>query len=175
MPFLVTKVLPRYDCLVQAAKKFPDLDPTACEAFFHLLRAGHEIAHRCESAFASHNLSEGRFAVLMQLLDKGEDRPVARTPAELAERVGVTRATMTGLIDTLERDGLAIRAADPNDRRMMSVQLTARGHEVLKEVLPAHFKLIAEIMSPLSDSDRQTLTRLMTKVLRSDESRLSRQ
>ncbi len=37
---------------------------------------------------------------------------------------GVTRATMTGLIDTLERDGLVMREPDPVDRRMMFVQLT---------------------------------------------------
>ena len=40
MPYLLLKDLPRYDCLIQAAREFPDLDPSATEAFLNLLRAG---------------------------------------------------------------------------------------------------------------------------------------
>ena len=40
-----------------------------------------------------------------------EDKPL--TPAELAERTGVTRATITGLVDTLERAGLVTRTPHP--------------------------------------------------------------
>src|ERR1700689_1180790 len=149
MPYLLIKNLPRYECLLEAAKRFPDLDPSACEAFLHLLRAGDEVFHECEAYLAKHNLSQGRFTVLMQLLDKMENRPISRTPAELADLAGVTRATMTGLIDTLERDGLVRREPDPDDRRMMSVQLTALGEAALRKVLPKHFRLMATLMAPL--------------------------
>ena len=36
MPYLLLKDLPRYECLLEAAKEFPDLDPSAAEAFLHL-------------------------------------------------------------------------------------------------------------------------------------------
>ncbi len=169
MPHLFLKTLPRYECLLEAAQRFPDMDPSACEAFLHLLRTGDEVFHVCEEYLASHNLSQGRFTVLMQLLDKIENRPISRTPAELAERAGVARATMTGLIDTLERDGLVTRKPDPVDRRMMSVHLTARGEETLRAVLPGHFQNMARLMSPLSEPERKTLVRLLTKVLQHAE------
>ena len=44
MPLLMLKDLPRYDCLLEAARSFPDLDPSACEAFLNLLRAGSKRA-----------------------------------------------------------------------------------------------------------------------------------
>jgi DNA-binding MarR family transcriptional regulator len=165
MPILMPKKLPRYECLLEAAKRFPDLDPSACEAFLHLMRAGDEAIHGCENYFARHNLSQGRFGVLMQLIDKGEGFQNPRTPAELAEMTGVTRATMTGLIDTLERDGLVKREPDPVDRRMLSVRLTAKGEALLREILPGHFKRMASLMEPLSETERKTLVRLLNKVL----------
>src|SRR5882757_9582431 len=88
-----------------------------------------------------------------------------RTPAELADAAGVTRATMTGLIDTLERDGLVRREPDPDDRRMMSVRLTAKAESFLAQMLPKHFQIMAQLMAPLSESERKTLVRLLTKVL----------
>ena len=169
MPYLLLKDLPRYECLLEAAKRFPDLDPSACEAFLHLLRAGVEVFHECEAYLAKHNLSQGRFTVLMQLLDKMENRPVSRTPAELADLAGVARATMTGLIDTLERDGLVTRQPDPDDRRMMSVHLTPRGLETLHAVLPGHFQNMAKLMGPLSETERASLVRLLSKILRRAE------
>jgi len=60
----------------------------------------------------SNGISQGRFTVLMLLLRRS-DVPI--NPADIAERAGVTRATMTGLIDVLERDGFVKR--EPSPRR----------------------------------------------------------
>jgi DNA-binding MarR family transcriptional regulator len=164
MPFLLIKDLPRYECLSEAAKAFPDLDPSACEVFLHLLRAGDEAFRVGDEHLASHQLSQGRFTVLMLLLDKAKNCAQARTPAELADLSGVTRATMTGLVDTLERDGLVTRAPDPKDRRMMSVGLTKKGELLLQKILPRHFQRMAQLMAPLSETERKTLVRLLTKI-----------
>jgi len=160
------KTIPRYECILEASRRYPDLDPTACEAFLHLLRAGDDVARSREEYLAKHNLSQGRFTVMMQLFDKVEDRPIARTPAELADLTGVSRATMTGLIDTLERDGLVTRKPDPVDRRMMSVHLTPRGHQTLHEVMPGAFQNMANVMAPLSEAERKNLVRLLSKLMR---------
>lgn len=164
MPLLLLKELPRYECLLEAAKEFPDLDPSACEAFLNILRAGDTAFQMGESYFASHNITPGRFAVLMLLLQKSKACPQTGTPAELAEMSGVTRATMTGLIDTLERDGLVRREPDPTDRRMMAVDLTTKGVALMHEILPGHFKRIAEAMAPLNEAERKTLVRLLAKI-----------
>jgi DNA-binding MarR family transcriptional regulator len=101
----------------------------------------------------------------MLLLQKTKDCPQPGTPAELAEMCGVTRATMTGLVDTLERDGLVKREADTHDRRMMTVHLTTKGHAQMSAILPGHFKRIAAIMQPLSSAERRTLTQLLGKII----------
>lgn len=175
MPHLLLKDLPRYECLLEAAKEFPDLDPSAAEAFLHLLRTGDDAFGVTEAHLSSFHISQGRFGVLM-LLWRGSPSRAAkpagadgcsdgpRTPAELADAAGVTRATMTGLIDTLERDGYVVREPDPSDRRMLSVRLTAKGEQFLQDFLPGHFRIVAAVMSTLSETERKTLVRLLVKV-----------
>jgi DNA-binding MarR family transcriptional regulator len=175
MPHLLLKDLPRYECLLEAAKEFPDLDPSAAEAFLHLLHTSDEVFAISDRSLAGHNISHGRFGVLMLLWRSVQPKAATlmgaepcvvgpRTPAELADAAGVTRATMTGLIDTLERDGYVKREPDPVDRRQMSVLLTPSGEKFLMEFLPGHFKAIAGIMGTLSEAERKTLVRLLVKV-----------
>jgi DNA-binding MarR family transcriptional regulator len=164
MSLLMLKDLPRYECLLEVARSHPDLDPSACEAYLNLLRAGDEAYRRSESFFTEHNMSPGRFTVMMLLYDKLAATPIPQTPADLAEMAGVTRATMTGLVDTLERDGLVTRRHDSGDRRMMLIHLTPKGTAALQEVLPGHFKQMAAQMAPLSEQERKTLVRLLSKL-----------
>jgi DNA-binding MarR family transcriptional regulator len=71
---------------------------------------------------------------------------------------------MTGLIDTLERDGFVKRERAPDDRRMMLVRLTAKGTAFLDRILPGHFRRIAAVMHHLTETERKTLVILMGKI-----------
>jgi DNA-binding MarR family transcriptional regulator len=155
------KEVPRYECLLKAAEEYPTLSPSASEAFLHLLRTGDEV-FATESAFLSdHNISQGRFTVLM-LLHRCCEEP--STPAELAERAGVTRATMTGLIDNLEKDGLVSRHADADDRRTVPVRLTEAGRTLIERMLPDYFRCVAKIMQPLGEAERKQFVALLQKI-----------
>ncbi len=175
MSLLMTKELPRYECLLEAAKEFPDLDPWACAVFLHLLRAGDEVSGVSERNLSRHNLSRGRFGVLMLLWRSTRGRAAngngdcppsgPRTPAELADAAGVTRATMTGLIDTLERDGLVKRMPDAEDRRALSVVLTPKAQQHLRQTLPGHFQLMNTLMRSLSAAECQALVHLLNKII----------
>lgn len=167
MPMLMMKDLPRYECLLQAVTEFPDMDPSATEAFLHLLRTGDEAFRLVEGHLGDHDITQGRFGVLMALWTQARreaERPYL-TPAELADRAGVTRATMTGLIDTLVRDGLVTRAPHTDDKRMMTVAITEAGGSLLRRILPNHFRVMSWLMEPLSEGERKTLVALLTKVL----------
>jgi DNA-binding MarR family transcriptional regulator len=59
------------------------------------------------------------------------------TPREIARRCWVNPATMTGIIDTLEREGLVRRRRDESDRRQVRLSLTPRGRSLAVEVSAA--------------------------------------
>ena len=165
MPLLMLRDLPRYDCLIKAAERCPTLQPSACDAFLNLLRTGDDVFDVVARFLSGHDISQGRFTVLMLLGMEcaEEDHP---TPATLAEHAGVTRATMTGLIDTLEKDHLVVREPDVEDRRAIHVRLTGEGRAVLDGMLPDYFQCVSDILEPLSETERKQLVRLLQKVQR---------
>lgn len=164
MPHLLLKDLPRYECLLECAKRMPGLEPSACESYLHLLRAADEAFRVVDAHFNARGVTQGRFTVLMLLIDKGAWAPCAHSPATLAEMAGVSRATMTGLIDTLERDGLVIRNPDAVDRRQLLVSITAKGEELLLSMLPEHFHRIRLLLAPLSELERRSFVQLLSKI-----------
>lgn len=153
--------LPQYECLLSAAIRYPSLDPGAADVFLNLLRTGDLVAE-AESAFLMRRgVSHGRFTVLM-LLNRCPAEP--STPAELADAAGVTRATMTGLMDTLEKDNLLAREADSSDRRAVRVRMTPKGQDFIDDLLPDYFRCVSAIMQPLADGERKQLVVLLQKV-----------
>jgi DNA-binding MarR family transcriptional regulator len=96
------------------------------------------------------------------LLNRGCGAP--STPASLAEASGVTRATMTGLLDTLEKDHLTERQTDPSDRRTIHVTLTAKGQALIESLLPDYFRCVSGIMEPLDEVERTMLVSLLQKI-----------
>lgn len=161
---IVLKEIPRFECLLEMSKRYPYLEPVACEGFLHLLRMGDEVFRVMQAHFARHNISKGRFIVLM-LLSESVANNAGRTPAELAEMSSCTRATMTGLVDSLERDGFVMRSPDASDRRMMRVSLTKAGTDFMAQFLPDHFKRITHLMGALTPEEQKTLVALTAKVI----------
>ena len=170
MPLLMLNDLPRYDCLLKAAEQFPTLNPARFDAFLNLLRTGDDVFGEENRLLARHNISQGRFTVLMLL-----HRPQSCTPAGLADESNVTRATMTGLIDTLEKDGLVVREADPDDRRTLHVLLTARGQAFIEKILPEYFRVVSAIIEPLNAAEQKDLVRLLQKIQQEAELRRNRE
>jgi DNA-binding MarR family transcriptional regulator len=156
------KDLPRYECLLQAARRYPSLDPSATDAFLNLLRTGDEVFAAEAEFLAERGISQGRFTVLM-LLNRGCDNAPS-TPAALAEASGVTRATMTGLLDTLEKDRLTERQTDPTDRRTIRVTLTPKGQALIESLIPDYFRCVSGIMEPLDEVERTMLVALLQKI-----------
>ncbi len=161
MSLLLLKEVPRYECLLERSREYPELDPSATEAFLHLLRTATDLLEAFGTVHASHHISRGRFVVLM-LLGHCCGKPV--NLADLADRAHVTRATMTGLIDTLVRDGHVKREQAAEDRRMMLVTLTKEGKSFLEGILPDYFRRIATVMSRLTEAERKSLVAVMGKI-----------
>ncbi len=161
MPFLMLKELPPFECLLAAAQRYPSLEPAACDSFLNLLMTGDRVAAAEGRFLAGRGLGRGRFHVLM-LLNRGVAAPA--TPAGLAEASAVTRATMTGLLDTLEKDLLVERQTQEHDRRMVLIRLTEKGRSLIEGVLPDYFRYVAEVMSPLAEAEQNALVDLLQKI-----------
>jgi DNA-binding MarR family transcriptional regulator len=81
-----------------------------------------------------------------------------RRLTELAGAEGVTQPAMTQLVSRLERLGLARRRADPQDGRVVLVQITQRGREVMRRRREVRTQRVTELMASLDDDDRAAIT-----------------
>jgi len=159
--FLIPKDIPKHEALKAHAARYPDLDPSAVEACIALIRVAGEMVNAFGEHFSRHGTSQGRFVILV-LLNRDPDKSLS--PSELADMSSVTRATITGLIDGLESDGLVKRVAATSDRRSHLIRLTARGKRFMNKMLPDHFRRMAGLMSKLNQNERKSLIELLFKV-----------
>ena len=112
MQFL--KKLTREEIVKIMSRLFPGADPATLQAAICLFGLSRELSSAHERLVASRGLSRGRFALLMYLHTMTGE---GATPGEAAENIGVRPASVTGLTDGLEREGLLRRRPDPGDRR----------------------------------------------------------
>jgi DNA-binding MarR family transcriptional regulator len=157
------KEVPRYECLRAAVARISGADPAICQLFLNILHTG-DVVSRGEASFlACHGLNHARLIVLV-LLDNSESGSLRSS--ELAEQADVSRATITGLLDTLAKAGLVVRTPDPRDRRASCVKITDKGTQLLRRVQPLLIKWTEGILSALSARQRSQLVALLQKTQR---------
>jgi DNA-binding MarR family transcriptional regulator len=152
---------PRFDQLQAIARRFPQIDAQSLATSVALLRLSTSLSSALDQQYARHGIARGRFHVLM-LLYKAEGEGL--TPHELADLAAVTRAAMTGLIDTLREAQLVSCVDDPLDRRTYRVFLTDEGHRFLKKMLPDHFRRMSALVGGLSLQEKRSLVKMLEKV-----------
>jgi len=150
--------LPTTEVLSKFAQRYPQADISAISTFLYLLRVATDLSVSLDECLSRHGLLQGRWWVLILLMR--EDSRTS-TPSALSEKAGVARATMTGLLDGLERDGLVTRIFDPNDRRRVSIQLTAMGQAKLDTVMPDYYRRLSLCMAGVSEPARTQLRQIL--------------
>ena len=112
----------------------PNSDPTATNLVINLLSAGLLVQAKMDALLRDAYLTAASYNALRVVA--GDPEPL--TPSIIAERVvvPVTNATMTGILDTLERRGYVERRAHPTDRRRKLVHITMQGRRALARATP---------------------------------------
>ena len=88
------------------------------------------------------------------------------SPSKLAEQSGVSRATMTGLLDGLAREGLIQRIVDEKDKRQTQIKLTKKGQQKLDEVMPDYYQRLGQLMSVIDKEQGEVLMDVLAKLKR---------
>jgi DNA-binding MarR family transcriptional regulator len=77
--------------------------------------------------------------------------------SDLATAEGVTQPAMTQLVSRLERSGLAVRRTDPTDGRVVVVDLTEGGLDLLRQRREARAAKLLDLMAELTAEDRAAI------------------
>lgn len=140
--------------------EFPGGSESANACAIALVQTAEAWIALANKALAQHRLSPAGRQALAVL--EGADRPLS--PTTLAERLLVTTASTTSLLDTLERRGLVARSPDPDDRRKILVTLTENGRQVVDQFLPQIVALQTALMAGLTETQRRQLIESLTTI-----------
>lgn len=131
----------------------------ALDAYIKLLRAAESVTARLAQELRHDNLTISQFGSLEALLHLG---PMSQR--ELGHKLLKSSGNITMVIDNLEKRGLVQRQRDTQDRRVMTVHLTADGRHLIETIFPRHVDDIVTEMAPLAPEEQETLGRLCRKV-----------
>jgi DNA-binding MarR family transcriptional regulator len=141
--------------------EFPGTSGSAAQCSVLLVRAAEAFLGLANRTLARHDLSTTGREVLAVL--DGAAGPL--TAGEIAARVLVTTASMTAVLDTLERRGLLRRIPDRADRRRVLVEITGEGRTLVDAFLPEMAALQAAVWEPVPEPDRDRLVALLELLL----------
>ena len=134
--------------------KFHNLDKGAWD----LLRQVYNLVLKCEDqVFSEHKLTTEQHTLLMAV--KNISGPVRIT--DIAQWLDRTPNSVSMLVDRMVKAGLVKRTRDRKDRRTVFVSMTAKAERIYTPATAAGWALVQEILSPLSNEDKRTLTKLL--------------
>jgi len=140
-------------------------------AMFYLNQANHSVRSRFEAALSTFEMTAIQYTVLSVI-----GRHPGLSSSELSRRFYVTPQTMNELIGVLQRRELIMREADPSNRRILRMRVTAAGAATLERCDSIADKVERDVFDDMSDADYEELARLTRKLARylrdRDETRL---
>ncbi len=160
-PFL--KLPLKGELLRRCSLRFPGIDVSTIEMTTHLQSVGRAISALLNSDLAPYGLTEGKFYVLAYLTSEealGHDAP---SPSAIADNLGVTRGTITGLLDGLEREGYLERCSHSSDRRALTIQMTDKTRQFMDRFGPASINGMTRVI-PLDDAEKQSMTEQLARI-----------
>jgi DNA-binding MarR family transcriptional regulator len=122
-------------------------------------RAGQQSQRLVRQHMTEAGVRTQHYHVLASLADDGE-----AVQATLADRIVLDRSDLVTLLDELEALDYVVRRTDPADRRRKIVAITATGEKQLVAMDQLIYAAEAELLEPLSASERKTLLELLDRL-----------
>lgn len=121
-----------------------------------------EIENEYNNLLSRFDLSESRFAILMFLF-YAENRQLL--PSEIANKLAVTRPTISKLLKSMRQKGLVTSHPSTKDKRVNYIKITASGEQLLHEFLPYNYQATTTLFVGFTPAEKQTFLKLLQKLL----------
>jgi MarR family transcriptional regulator, organic hydroperoxide resistance regulator len=86
--------------------------------------------------------------------------------SELSEKIRAQNSTVTGIIDRMEREGLVTRERSKEDRRVVFIRLTKKGHELAQDIPVEPMEIFRSALESLTAQEVKDLMKILAKVAR---------
>lgn len=99
--------------------------------------------------------------IILHSIDHG--KPVMAS--QISQKMEITNAASTQLIDTLVRHGWVSRKQDDQDRRVIWIEMTPLGQDILKATFAQASSYVEALLAYLGEEDAQHMDRILGKMI----------
>jgi MarR family 2-MHQ and catechol resistance regulon transcriptional repressor len=131
----------------------------AMRLYIALTRTYKAVLEKDQRNIRGYGLNASEFGVLELLYNKGP-HPLQ----QIGGKILITSGTITYVIDKLVKKGLLTRRPCDMDRRIIYAELTEAGKHRMDEILPNHYKTLAESFSSLNSEEKEQAIGLLKKI-----------
>jgi len=131
---------------------------------FQVGKIARKMSEITREKVASYDLTTTQFFLLIALYE--QDGIFIST---LAHKLALRKATLTGLLDRLERDGFTERRADPQDRRVMRIHLTPKAEKLRDELTQIYHENNHMFLSLLSKEEQEVFEQVVCNIETTDK------
>lgn len=125
-----------------------------------LIRRAHQRATSIfDQVMDGFDVTPVQYAALAKLHDLG---PTSQN--QLGRLVGIDPATMFGVAGRLSKRGLVSPSVDPNDARLVLLELTQAGRETVEAMKARGSEVTARTLEPLGEEEAETLLALLARI-----------
>jgi DNA-binding MarR family transcriptional regulator len=137
--------------------RYPNSNARATECAMNLVLTADLLEKRIAALLVPFDLSPATGLVLSILADT--ETPIS--PNQIADRLIISRASVTSLLDSLEKRGYVKRQPHLTDRRMLTVELTDSGRQVANQFRPVVHQHQKVWLSVLDEKEQQQLIKML--------------
>jgi DNA-binding MarR family transcriptional regulator len=124
-------------------------------------KASKQLKNKLDKALKEFDITAAQFSVIIQIHSSGQ--PI--TAAEIAERLGSDRPTVSGIINRLEQKGIVLKVYNPEDKRSSYLEIYKEANKLVDKIKSISEELTIDIFSIYSKEESKQLTTMIQRLI----------
>ncbi|MDP4179418.1 MAG: MarR family transcriptional regulator [Bacillota bacterium] len=121
---------------------------------------------KCHQKIQCHQkIKKSEFVLLSAIIEMAGQYQYGIKASDLSNKLKITPAAVTHMLNSLEKNKYIERLSDPSDRRIVLVKATEKTKETINEMQNSFLKKFEGLTNFLSENDTKELIRLLNKSL----------
>lgn len=132
---------------------------------FLINKASKQLRNKLDKALREFDITASQLSVIMQIYSS--EQPI--TSAEIAQRLGSDRPTISGIINRLENKGIVLKVENPEDKRSSYLEIHKEANILVQQIKTISDELTIEVFSIYSREEANELTKMILKLIERTE------
>lgn len=145
----------------KSGSRYPSFNWPSVEMLLNLAYTYDVVSGNLSGKIIPYGITRAGFNVL-RILSRSQSKACKQN--EISQLMLVSRANITGLVDSLFRKGLVERINDPHDRRVNMIKILPKGEKLLEDLLPGYYKYMKDMCVVFTAKDKKIFNDLLTRL-----------